>query len=628
MTTRLLPAANLLALTFGMSLMTEAAAQLAPTIPPNNVSNPNQQYLGPNITRVYYADDLTSQYGVLELSEADLVTIEFPAAVTDVIFTKESMVSTRIIGSKVVIAALAQKDTMPIMFVLEDGRMMYFMTKFVKATTTTIKNIKVIEKPALTGSAAPSTSAAPYAVAATAPAPLAPQALATPAARPAAPVPPPAPPSAAPQADRAVPPAPPVTAAPAPAAVPALPTPAPSTPAAPLPAPVVPPAPPAASQLATTSPPPAAPAVTSVSVQPPPAAALPQAVTAPPAPPVVPSAPAPRDQTPPPAPPVNLAFTPPAAAPAPVPPAPTPARTTAAPEQPAAAPVRGASVSSYEIKPPTPPTPVQVQAPPTPNANPVPTPNAAPSLSPAQSTRPAVSYFGPPVPVTTQPQDGTPATPAWTSGPPPGFPAAPQAQPTAAPSTTAPAPAVTTPPAASRAAPSTSVTTPVRPPSNTPVSVTLNPANIPFAQNTSYALPKQDAMLDATFTPQFDGTNYVLYYKITNRSPQPYDLDEAQMSVTMQGVRVAMAGTRTIRIEPGKTWYGTVVLLDQRLRVSAAMTVEWPAQQLSTGLTATMRAMISVAKGFVPAWNTNQAAVRTITPGLILAKGPTLTHQE
>lgn len=720
---------NLTALTLGAAFMQEAAAQ-STVVTPNTITSPGQ-YMGPNITRVYYADTLTAQYAILDLNEGDLFTLEFPTNVTDIIFTKEGMISARILGSKVVVAATAQQGTLPIAIVLDDGRMQYFMAKFTKGTSNTMKSIRVIERPQsgtastptgamqaatpVTPSSMPDerpvqasptlampTEAQPAAPVASTPPPPAPVlATATPA-----PVPPP-PMSPAALAAPVAPPAPVAQVAPAPTAskTPSEAAPAavtepvttkatgttqgqvthasrtsaqadvPSSRAATSEAVITPPAPPmtavsappatppqaviAASQPAKVTPTPqvvkvapvaqAAPKPVQTSVVPPPASPTPPSVR--PATTQVaiqaPPTPLPVKEAKPPVTPAPMAVTP-AAAPTPAPQ--TPARVQAVaptPAQPTAkassAPVtvsratqttRGGS-TTYNIVPPSvppapqgvgtvpvTPTPVQAKAPaatPAPVVTPVAVaapqsqvkaaaaaPLETPVATKAPSTRPAVSYFGAPVPVTTPP----PVAPAWTSGPPPGF--------------EEKAPALQEVPV--QAQPPAVQATPVR--AAPAPSTTLTGTTIPFPaasgantlQTSQYA-NHVDPQLVAQFTPQFDGENYVLYYRIRNNSHEAYQLDERSLQVTITNQPLRLIGDRVRTLPPGETAYGTVQLVDSRLKPTSAMTIEWPALQTNTGFQAVMKVMVSVSRAELPNWQAvRQAAVRGGTRPPILAK--------
>lgn len=720
---------NLTALTIGAPFMTEAAAQSTVTTP-NTITSPGQ-YLGPNITRVYYADDLQSQYAILDLVEGDLFTLEFPINVVDIIFTREGMVGTRILGTKVVVAATAQQGTLPIAVVLEDGRMLYFMAKFGKGASNTMKSIRVIERAqpaaAATNANGGMQAATPItpdtahtnrsAEASPAPAPVMPAPVTASAAVLPQPVPTTPAPVVATVTHVPPPPAPPASIAAIPATVAPVaqpvaevPTPEPVTAAA---------APASASPVATMTKPPAAvpnqtavsqpsqPAATPAMLRPtsttatvpapppPPVTTVPTQVAGKPAPLPTPQAmkvsPAPRAEkhspvpppvtivpvqvlTPTPAQPAGsgrpvttpatsqVSATPVAAkeakaAPAPVStPAAQPAPSTrpvvappaerAVPPSPASSTATRAirttqgSSTTYNIVPPsTPPAPQPVRAaaaPPIPSpaqakvempAPVVPSPPAVTSppaqissppepakppvaQAPSQSTRPAVSYFGAPVPVTTNP----PAPPTWTSGPPPGF----------------------TSPPSPRMSPNHSVPAPSQEPAVQPAPIPATPApasastgtTIPFpaTQSTNDLLTSQyanhvDPQLVAQFTPQFDGENYVLYYRIRNNSNEAYQLDEHRLQVTITNLPVRLIGDRTTTVQPGETAYGTVQLVDNRLKPTSAMTIEWPARQHASGFQAVMKIMVSVSRAELPNWQAvRRAAVRPSPRTSLLAK--------
>jgi len=105
-------------------------------------------YLGPNITRTYYTDELENSYGILTMGRDELWTLTFPSPVVDVLYTKEGMVSAKIIGNSVMLAAIASSGKVPIGVILEGDRKQYFVAEFTASTGAGLRNIKITTRPA------------------------------------------------------------------------------------------------------------------------------------------------------------------------------------------------------------------------------------------------------------------------------------------------------------------------------------------------------------------------------------------------------------------------------------------------------------------------------------------------
>ncbi|MFC6663633.1 hypothetical protein [Deinococcus multiflagellatus] len=133
--------------------MAQAATQ--PTPAPSSTP----AYIGPNITRQYYSQDLMTKYGALDMTQDSLWTLEFPSAVTDIYYTRDDMISAKIVGNTVVIAALAKTGTLPIAVMLEGGRKQFFKATF-KADAPTVKLIRIIDRD-LPAKAAPTSEEEP-----------------------------------------------------------------------------------------------------------------------------------------------------------------------------------------------------------------------------------------------------------------------------------------------------------------------------------------------------------------------------------------------------------------------------------------------------------------------------------
>ncbi len=125
------------------ALLTLAIAALSyPAGAQANLSATQNPYLGANVTREYRAEDLTSNYGILDISVGDIWVVTLPDDVTDVITSREGVLQFNRTGNRVIMGALASSGAYPILIVTAD-RMYFFQARLTPSKGGGMRNVIV-----------------------------------------------------------------------------------------------------------------------------------------------------------------------------------------------------------------------------------------------------------------------------------------------------------------------------------------------------------------------------------------------------------------------------------------------------------------------------------------------------